>query len=337
MLLVLAAVGSRHVDVPYYSLGAGRVQPTTGLVQVGRAEVYPPAGGVSFATVAVKGRLSIWELVSSWIDAKSEVVHENVLLQGRSTQQNDQVNQQLMTSSKDVAVEVAFGYLGRRENVAAALVNVAAGSPAERAGFAAGDLITAIDGVPVRSSTDLVREITIHRAGDLVRLDRVPAAGAGADVLTSAPVDLVLGPHPERPGGGYFGVEVQTRSRTDLPIDVGIDSGRVAGPSAGLAFALGVIDVLTPGELTGGHPVAVTGTLSLDGTVGPIGGLEHKVDAVRSAGVKVFLVPASQSVAELVKARRHAGSALELVPVANVDEALAALRDRGGEAFRPLG
>ena len=336
-LIVGAAIGSPFVEVPYYSLGAGRVVPTKGLVQVGRADVYAPAGGVSFATVAVKGRLSAWGLLRSWIDSSREVVPESLLLQGRSTKQNDQVNEQLMTSSKDVAVQVAFGYLGKRENIGAALVSVVADSPAQRGGFAVGDLITGIDDVAVHSSTDLVREIANHKAGDAIRIDRVPAAGAGADVLTASAVVVILGSHRERPGAGFFGVEVQTRTRAELPIDVGIDSGEVAGPSAGLAFALGVIDMLTPGELTGGQPVAVTGTLNLDGTVGPIGGLDHKVDAVRSAGVKLFLVPASQSPAELAKARRRAGSAVDLVTVANVEEALGALRDRGGEAFRPIG
>ena len=74
-----------------------------------------------------------------------------------------------------------------------------------------------------------------------------------------------------------------------------IDSGAVGGPSAGLAFTLGVMDVLTPGELTGGKLVAVTGTIDSDGSVGPIGGLVHKVDAARHAGATLFLVPATQT------------------------------------------
>ena len=73
-----------------------------------------------------------------------------------------------------------------------------------------------------------------------------------------------------------------------------IDTGRIGGPSAGLAFTLALIDELTEGELTGGRNVAVTGTINLDGSVGPIGGLSQKVNAVLQHDVEVFLVPASQ-------------------------------------------
>ena len=334
--VVAAALASPFVHVPYYSLGPGRVQPTLPLVNIAGAQSYPPSSGVSFATVAVDGRLSIWGLVSSWFDAEREVVNESLLLQGRSTKENDQVNQQLMTSSKDVAVQVAFAYLGESADVAAALVSVGDGSPAMQAGFGVGDLITSIGDVQVRTSSDLVREIAGRKAGDRVLMGRVPAAGAGADTLASSSVEVILGSHPERPGSGFFGVEVETRSRTDLPIDVTIDSGQVGGPSAGLAFALGIIDVLTPGELAGQERIAVTGTVRLDGTVGPIGGLDHKVDAVRAAGVKVFIVPSNQSPAELAKARNRAGSAVELIPVGTVVEALGVLRSHGGEAFQRL-
>src|SRR6185295_15231828 len=125
-------------------------------------------------------------------------------------------------------------------------------------------------------------------------------------------------------GTALIGIAPGTRAdaKFDFPVNVDIDSGSVGGPSAGLAFTLGVIDALTPGELTGGQKVATTGTISLDGSVGPIGGIKQKVFTVERAGVKVFLVPAS----EAADARDAAGNrGLKIIPVENVDDALKAL------------
>jgi PDZ domain-containing protein len=119
----------------------------------------------------------------------------------------------------------------------------------------------------------------------------------------------------------------------ELPFEVSIDSGAIGGPSAGLAFTLTLMDELTPGELTGGREVAVTGTINIDGTVGAIGGLSAKTSAVRQMGTEIFLVPASQSDDDLAKARRIAGDEVEIIPVATLDEALAALAERGGNGL----
>ena len=114
----------------------------------------------------------------------------------------------------------------------------------------------------------------------------------------------------------------------DLPFDVGIDTASVGGPSAGLALTLAVLDVLTPGELTGGTGVATTGTIDVFGNVGPIGGAEQKAHAVRRAGIDVFLVP----VANFEEAKAGAGDDLEVIAISTLDEALAVLAERGGVA-----
>ncbi len=112
-----------------------------------------------------------------------------------------------------------------------------------------------------------------------------------------------------------------------------IDSGDIGGPSAGLAFTLTVIDELTPGELTGDHLIAVTGTIDSGGNVGAIGGLASKVSAVKQMGATAFLVPASQSEADLARAREIAGDDLEVIPVATLQEAIEALARFGGNGL----
>jgi Lon-like protease len=107
---------------------------------------------------------------------------------------------------------------------------------------------------------------------------------------------------------------------------VSFDTGDVGGPSAGLAFTLALIDVLTPGELTGGERVAVTGAIGADGTVIPVGGTAQKAAAVRRAGIGVFLVPAE----DYADALQTAGD-VEVIEVTSVDGALRELVRLGGD------
>jgi PDZ domain-containing protein len=161
-----------------------------------------------------------------------------------------------------------------------------------------------------------VIEVEFERPGDGTRTGEIELIAAGGDD------DRTI-----------IGFQPFDTARADLPFDVDIDSGAIGGPSAGLAFTLTLIDELTPGELTGGRRVAVTGTISLDGTVGAIGGLAQKTSAVRQQGATVFLVPTAQGEADIARAREVAGDDVEIVPVATLDEALAALADLGGNGL----
>jgi PDZ domain-containing protein len=125
-----------------------------------------------------------------------------------------------------------------------------------------------------------------------------------------------------------MGVAPQTRWEDveDLPIDVLVNTGSVGGNSAGLALTLSILDLITPGELTGGLQVATTGTIDPTGVVGSIGGIVQKVVAARDGGMDLFLVPTS----EADQARQHAGD-MPVEGVATLDDALAALARHGGQ------
>jgi PDZ domain-containing protein len=110
-------------------------------------------------------------------------------------------------------------------------------------------------------------------------------------------------------------------------MDIEIDTGKVGGPSAGLAFTLAILDRLTPGSLTGGDRMAVTGTIELDGTVGPVGGVDHKTEAAISEGAEVFLVPPE----EFEQAKKAARGRIKIEQVQTLDDALAALVAHGGD------
>ncbi len=123
--------------------------------------------------------------------------------------------------------------------------------------------------------------------------------------------------NPSEPGHPVIGIRVAQAAKIDLPLDVGIDLGDVGGPSAGLPFALDILQSLGR-DVDRGYTVAATGEIELDGTVGPIGGIKQKVFGARSAGADIFLVPAGDNADE---ARRYAGN-LRIIPVQTFQQAL---------------
>ncbi len=131
-------------------------------------------------------------------------------------------------------------------------------------------------------------------------------------------------------GTTCLGITSQEFVTYQFPIDVKINTQLVGGPSAGLSFALAIIDDLTPGSLTGGKRVAVTGTISPDGSVGAVGGVEQKAITARTNGVQLMIVPKS----EVADARRGAGN-VRVVGVDNINQALAALHRAGGAEVPP--
>jgi len=238
----------------------------------------------------------------------------------------EQVNQE-MVDAKESATVVALGRLCEavsEQGTGARVEQVVEGSPAAAAGIARGDTITTVDGMPVSTAAQALTALRGKPPGAALAITVVgPAEGAPARSSTAT-----LGQREDDPSRSFLGVTLRTRQQDfDLPFEVSIDSGRVGGPSAGLEFALSIIDQLTPGELTGGAKVAVTGTIELDGAVGPVGGIPQKTVTVRRAGARLFLVPKEQ----VGEAQARAGDAVEVVGVGNLDEAIQALATRGGD------
>lgn len=198
--------------------------------------------------------------------------------------------------------------------------------PPAEAALAVGDTITEVDGTPIADRNDLSEVLAGRQPGDTVdvTVDRIDTG-----IVEVADVELISADDgTERVIFGFGPFDTDSVS---LPFEVRIDTGEIGGPSAGLAFTLTLLDELTGGDLLGGSDVAVTGTINIDGQVGAIGGLAQKVSAVRQAGLDYFIVPASQGDADLERAREVAGDDVELITVATVDEAIAALEALGGD------
>jgi Lon-like protease len=340
LVLVLAGVvASTFVHLPYYLESPGSALPVGPLIAVDAAHRHPVKGDVLFSTVSLQSVVTPIDLVAAWLDPNVNIVKRGDLTGGVSTAQFDQQAQTDMSQSERDATVVALRRLGYpvvEHGSGALIADVVTGSPA--AGhLSPGDVVVSAAGKPVSVVNDLTTDIRALRPGDPLTLavDRPKTGRLNETVtLTACPVAQpgCAGAPATRP---FLGVSLVTHDeKFAFPFKVNIDLTGVGGPSAGLAFTLGVIDALTTGRITGTHKVAVTGTIDTDGNVGPIGGIALKTVAVERAGADVFLVPKDDPLAEpqysaaVAKARGHH---LRVIAVSNLEDALNALRSLGGD------
>jgi PDZ domain-containing protein len=323
-LLAAFIIGATVVPLPYYLFKPGSVRDTEPLITVSGADTFPSDGSIGYTTVSLR-QATLLGLAQGWIDDDIDVYGKDRVLQGRNVNDNRQLNLLMMDNSKQVATQVALQKLGYDVHVTIGEVvtRILPDTPADGV-LKVNDVLVAVDGERFDDADDLTRVLGAKAPGDTVTVTTRDTDGNERDV------PITLAPSPDDPNRGIMGVTLQAVVLDyDFPVDVAIDTGDVGGPSAGLAFTLAIIDDLTPGELTGGGDVAVTGTISADGTVGPVGGTGQKAAAVRREGIKLFLVP-RQDYADAVA---HAGKSLKVVPVDTVDEALAVLADHGGNGL----
>ena len=325
-LLVAAVAGAALIPVPYVALRPGSVRPVSDQIVVAGTESFPPEQSVAFTTVNV-GSVSLLEALAGWLDDDVDVLPEDHVRGSRSAAENRRYNAQLMDTSKLTAVAVAQEYLGEvvRITTSGTIVRKIYDASPAAAVLELDDVIVAVDEEPVDEPDEL--GIVLQRGGPGATHTLTVERPAGSTTRIDVEVATVAAPKDRT--RAIIGIEPEDRIVDfDFPIDVTIDSGDVGGPSAGLAFTLAVIDALTPGELTGGRRVAVTGTIALDGTVGPVGGGAQKAVTVRNAGYDVFLVPSD----ELDEVREAVGDDLRVIAVDTLDDALAALASLGGNA-----
>ena len=291
-------------------------RPVAPLVQVKGGKDPPGPGGIYFDAVIIR-RARVFEQLFPWIHSGSTLVPANrVNPPGASDKQTEIQNLREMARSQDVAAAVALKYLGYKVElipIGALIYEVIPGSPAAKARLQPTEVVAAVDGHPVRTERDLRRLLSRHHPGDKVRLT-VRSAKKLRQVTVRPVAD------PQRPTRPVIGVFVQQASQVKLPIPVRIDAGSIGGPSAGLAFALDVLEELGH-RVDRGYRVAATGELEPDGTVIAIGGVKQKTIGARRAHVDVFLVPVGDNAKV---ARKYAGP-VRVIPVESFRQALHAL------------
>jgi PDZ domain-containing protein len=229
-----------------------------------------------------------------------------------------QQNLSMLEESEATAIVVGMRLAGEQAELVSTAVAVSSVAPeSPSAGLLLpGDIIVSVDGEPTPRAEILRDALGRHQAGDSVRL---------ALLRDGQPVNVEARlMAPAEPGGpARIGVTLQPVGLdVDLAFPVSITTQKiVGGPSAGLMFTLAVYDVLTPDDLTHGWRIAGTGTIALDGTVGPIGGSAQKVAGAEWAGAQYFIVPREHE-----QEARRAARTITLIPVSTAQEAIAALR-----------
>jgi Lon-like protease len=317
--------GRALIDEATVAQRPGSARPTASRVAITAEGIDQPEGAILFTTVSVDSNISVFDWLESEVD-DDIVLRPRVEVFGpRSVEENRERNLEMMRVSKDVAVIVALGHLGIdvAEETGQGFQAVVEGGPADGL-LEPGDIIIGIDGAEITTLESLRTELDTKVPGEngVITVENI-------DSQETRDVEIVWGAPPDpEVEGGFIGIEsvVPRQVELPLPFDVEIDSGDIGGPSAGLAFTLTIIDLLTAGELTGGAPVAVTGTISADGAVGPVGGVQQKAAAAYEAGATAFLVPM-----EVVEEAERGARDMPVIGVATLDEALAALQDLGGQ------
>ena len=317
--LVAAAL---FIRLPYYTLSPGSSRATEPLIAVENAQTYENDGVVDFLTVSLRQATAV-ELLIAWVDSSIEVESKDDLFGKKSENENREINVRMMSDSKDSATYQALtrlGYTIPSSGTGAVVASVQSDGPTADV-LSPGEVIIAVDDVPITMNSQLVTLVGASKPGEVRQLSVQRYDGTSDHVVA-----VTIGARPDDPSRGYLGVSTFTRDLSfDFPVTVTINSGSVSGPSAGLAFTLGLLDVLTPESLTGGQHIAATGTMDLNGVVGPVGGVHQKVVAARRAGATLMLVPSD----ELDEARLVAGD-LRIEPADTLDQALAVLTTLGG-------
>jgi Lon-like protease len=287
--LVVAAV----VQVPYVALTPGPTFNTLGkpegkdLIQITGRRTYATTGNLNMVTVSYTGgpgvNFNIFSALRAWLTPDDAVVPASEIYSpGQSQQQVVQQDTQEMLGSQEDATAAALCYLDIGYKTADPIAATVKGTPAYGV-LHPGEKITAVDGTPVGCHHDVVTMIRDRKPGAPVTLTIARPDGA-ISTVTLATKDVNDEP--------VVGVELGS-AVYQFPFGVKINLSGIGGPSAGLMFALGIIDKLTPDALTGGRFIAGTGEIDPEGAIAPIGGIQQKMAGARAAGATVFLTPAA--------------------------------------------
>ncbi|RPF36109.1 PDZ domain-containing protein [Streptomyces sp. TLI_185] len=336
MLIALLCAGV-FIPVPYSEMSPGPTVNTLGnhdgepVLQISGRKTYAADGHLNMTTVRVTSadyRMNLVEAVYGWLAHDSKVVpHDTLYPDGKTEEQSTQENAEEFSQSQESAKVAALKELGIPVRSWVIVSTVVKGSPAQGE-LHAGDVIKAVDGTAVKQPADVAKLVTKHQPGQKVVFTIVPGkeqAAAEKKNATATKTRNITITTTTSDDSAKKRAIVGISAGTDhtFPFTIDIKLADVGGPSAGLMFALGIYDKLTPGNLTGGRFVAGTGTIDDSGKVGPIGGIEMKTVGARNKGAQYFLTPAENCKA----AAKDTPSGLTLVKVNTIDDALGALKD----------
>ena len=313
--LVLVAVFGALLILPAndYIFLPDKAHPVAPLVNVPGGH-DPKVGGIYYVDILLRKAKLYEQLLGGFHEGADLYPASAVNPPGGGQAERQQIDLEDMQNSQQVAAAVALRAAGKSvtETPIGAKVDAVFERTPAVGKLEPDDIITAIDGQTIKSRADVFTAMAKHRPGDTVTF-----AIRRADASHFVSIRAAKDPSSNR---AIVGIEVEDAVDIHLPIDVTINAGDLGGPSAGLAFALDILQELGR-NIVRGHKIAATGEILPDGSVGAIGGIKQKTIGAREADVDAFLVPAGDNAQE---ARRYAHG-LKIIAVKNFPQALRAL------------
>ncbi len=323
--VVVFAAAMSILPVPYVALGPGYTVDTLGTVNGKEivsidAAVSPSRGHLNMTTVSVIDNIDLLTAIRYWFDDEVAVVpREMVYPSGKNRDQIEKQDAADFVHSQNSAEFAALHQLGYPTQLTVSTVDK--GSPASGK-VSVGDVITAVNGTQVNSGKELLDQIDKRKPGQDISLSLQREDKQQTIQLTPR----------EKSGSQKGALGFSFTEKQPHPFKISFDLQGIGGPSAGLMFALAIVDKLTPEDLTGGRFIAGTGEINDAGEVAPIGGITQKMLAVRHKGATVFLTPKDNC----REALRTAPSGLRLVKVTSLDDAVHSLNNlRTGKGSVP--
>lgn len=318
------AVAGCFATVPYVALKPGPACDTLStcygrqILSFQGATPKERSGKLFLTTVSVQDHLTLFQAIAGWISPSDAVLPREIVYQPDQTQkENQQENTQQMVDSQNAATAAALTYLGYKGTATITVSSINPKAPADGK-LSPGDLILSVDGKAIRTADDLRKGISGRKPGQPVTIGYERDGKKDSVTLTT-----IAAPDSNR---AVIGILPGVRTEFDVKVDIQLQD--VGGPSAGLMFALGIVDELGPADLTGGLSVAGTGEITPEGQVGAIGGIAQKMRGAKSQGATVFLVPA-ENCAEAKKTKPGGITLVKVSTLRGALDALATLRDHG--------
>lgn len=304
-------------EIPsYFAIRPGPAPDVTQLIEITGAETKPVSGHLLLTTVSLQ-EIRVAEAIRSWFDSDYQIIPRSAIIPpGGDEEDAQRQTMAQMDESQEHAAAAALTFLGyevKFTDVGTRVVGLDASGPAAKV-LKADDVIVSADAAPIRRAEELRAALGRHEVGDTVVLKVL----RGTTELTVRTKTIGDPRDPTRP---IIGVLLSDVPRVTLPLAVDIESLGIGGPSAGLMYALGIVELLDSSDMTKGRTIAGTGAIRLDGVVEQVGGVRQKVTAARGAGAELFIVP----LPELADACDVAGD-MPVLGVQTLKDAVSALR-----------
>ncbi|UNK16755.1 PDZ domain-containing protein [Paenibacillus sp. N3/727] len=325
VLLYLVLVGILlyvvvYMPTPYMVYQPGSAEEIRPMISVEKGD--PAEEGTFMLTTVSASYANTALLIMAAFNSNAEVVQKEEKLGNQSKEEYAATQVYYMNSSQSLAMEAAYHAAGIDYRIIPAYMFVISvpRDSANKEFFHPGDKLLSVDGNPASDNAKLAELMSAKKVGDVVE---VKLERGGKPVTEQVHLVAIKDDKTgsERPGLGVI-IATMQKIEPDNPDDrITFTDTKIGGPSAGLMFTMEIYNQLTPGDLSKGYRVAGTGTIDKEGTVGPIGGVKHKIVAAHREGAELFFVPRKNYDEAKAKADRI-GTAMKLVPVDKLQDAV---------------